>query len=153
MCAAALACAATPIADAPLEPVTVCEILSDLPAHDGKDLAVFGRYSFRPAGRSISEQSCAPPGDGSPQFPLVEDPKDAPRPPADFEIDGAAVQRKFTGMLRRTALGKFRFGTPDYDRWAIIYGRIQQRKGEEARKAPANLVIRGNGVIVYVTPD
>ena len=152
MCAAALACAATAIADAPLEPVTVCEILSDLPAHDGKDLAVFGRYSFRPAGRSISEQSCVPPGDAPPQFLLVEDPS-APRLPVDFEIDGAAVQRKFTGILKRTALGKFRFGTPDYDRWAVIYGRIQQRKGEEARKSPANLVIRGNGVIVYVTPD
>ena len=54
-------------------------------------------------------------------------------------------------MLFRS--GKFRFGTPDYDRWAVIYGRVEQRKGDDTKKAPANLVIRGSGVIVFVTPD
>src|ERR1039457_3303132 len=34
-------------ADPPIPPVTVCEILADLPAHEGKDVAVLGRYSFR----------------------------------------------------------------------------------------------------------
>jgi hypothetical protein len=47
-------------ADPPIPPVTVCEILADLPAHEGKDVAVLGRYSFRRDGRWIGEQSCEP---------------------------------------------------------------------------------------------
>ena len=31
-------------------PLTVCEVLSDLPAHEGKEVAVLGRYSFRKDG-------------------------------------------------------------------------------------------------------
>jgi hypothetical protein len=133
--------------------MTVCEVLRDLPSHEGKTFAVFGRYSFRTTGRYIAEQSCTPAIDAPPELWLVEDPKEAPHPPADFEIDGVAVRRKFTDMSKHTTLGKFRFGTPDYDRWAVIYGRVEPRKGDEAKKAPANLVIRGSGVIVWVTPD
>lgn len=130
----------------------MCEILRDLPQHEGKSVAVFGRYSFRTTGRWISEQSCSPAIEAQPQMSLVED-KDAPHPPPAFDIDAAAVRRKFTGMAQRTTLGKFRFGTPDYDRWAVIFGRVEARKGDDARKIPASLVIRGTGVIVYVTPD
>jgi hypothetical protein len=133
--------------------LTVCEVLHDLPAQQGKNLAVFGRYSFRTTGRWVSEQACTPALEGTPELWLVEDLKDAPHPPADFEIDGVSLHRKFTEILKHTALGKFRFGTPDYDRWAIIYGRVEGRKGDDAKKAPANLIIRGSGVIVYVTPD
>ena len=138
-------------ADRPLEPSSVCEVLRDLPAHDGHDVAVFGRYSFRTTGRWIGEQACAPAVEGPAQLWLAEDTA-APHPPADFEIDGAAVHRKFVDISKRTSLGKFRFGTPDYDRWAVVYGRVQQRKGDDARKAPANLLIRGSGVIVFVEP-
>lgn len=153
MCAGALLCAAAAIADAPLAPLTVCEVLRDLPSHEGKDLAVFGRYSFRTTGRWVGEQACAPPIDAPPELWLVEDPKEAPHPPADFEIDGTALHRKFLDMTKHTSLGKFRFGTPDYDRWAVIYGRVEPRKGDDAKKAPANLLIRGSGVIVYVSPE
>jgi hypothetical protein len=153
LCPLALLCAAALPADAPLEPLSVCEVLHDLPAHEGKRVTVFGRYSFRTTGRWLGEQACAPPVDGPAQFSLVEDANGAPRPPADFEIDGAAVRHKFTDMVKRTSLGKFRFGTPDYDRWAVIYGRVEQRKGDDAKKALANLVIRGSGVIVYVSPE
>jgi hypothetical protein len=151
-CAIALGCAAAKPADAPLEPISVCEVLRDLAAHEGKNVAVLGRYSYRTTGRWIGEQACAPVVEGPTQLWLMDDPKDGPHPPADFEIDGAAVRRIFPDMLKRTALGKFRFGTPDYDKWAVIYGRVEQRKGDDARKAPANLVIRGSGVIVYVSP-
>ena len=58
-----------------------------------------------------------------------------------------------TEIARRTALAKFRFGTPGYDRWAVVYGRIQARKGDDARKAPANLVIRGASVIVFLNSE
>lgn len=153
VCALALAAAAAQPAQAPLEPLTVCEVLRDLAAHDGKEFAILGRYSYRTTGRWIGEQACAPPLDGPPQLWLTEDLKDAPKPPANFEIDGVAVRRKFADMTKRTSLGKFRFGTPDYDRWAVIYGRVEQRKGDDAKKAPANLVIRGSGVIVFVPTE
>src|ERR1035438_6093401 len=47
-------------ADPPIPDLTVCEILADLPAHEGKDVAVLGRFSFRRDGRWIGEQSCEP---------------------------------------------------------------------------------------------
>ena len=55
-------------ADSPLAPVTVCEILKDLPIHEGKEVAVLGRYSFRQSGRWIAEQACDP---ASPAQPLL----------------------------------------------------------------------------------
>lgn len=141
-------------AGAPVVPLTPCEVLRDLPAQDGKDVAVLGRYSFREKGRWLSEQTC----DGASPAPavppilwLVEDANGGPRPPAGFELDGPAVEKKWTDVQRHTELGKFRFGNPDYDRWAVIWGRVQSRKGEDAKKAAASLIYRGNGVIFYLT--
>jgi hypothetical protein len=83
----------------------------------------------------------------------VEDLKSGPKPPDNFEIDGVVLKQKFDELQRRSPLGKFRFGTPDYDRWAVIYGRVEARKGEDAKKAAANLVIRGDGVIIVLRPE
>ncbi len=143
--------AASISADAPLVPLSVCEVLRDLPAHDGKGIAVLGRYSFREDGTWIGEQSCEPPVAGPPILWLLESSKDGPKPPDNFEIDGAALRKKFAALQQHTSLGKFRFGTPDYDRWAVVYGRVKQREGEEAKKAPANLFYRGSGVVIFLT--
>jgi hypothetical protein len=148
-----LVCAAAFPADAPLVPVTVCEVLNGLSASEGKEAAVLGRYSYRENGRWVGEQTCEPPAAAPPQLWLVEDTRDGPKPPGNFELDGQALRRKLAEIERRTTLGKFRFGTPDYDRWAVIYGRVETRKGEDAKKAAANLVYRGNGVIVFLRPD
>jgi hypothetical protein len=141
--------------------MTVCEVLGDLPMYDGKIVAALGRYSFREKGRWLSEESC---GDGagvapgqpssatSPTLWLVEDTKDGPRPPDDFEMDGIALARKLSEIRKRTALGKFRFGTQDYDRWAVVYGRVEIRKGDAAKTAPADLAFRGDGVVVFLNP-
>ena len=145
-------CAAATAADPPIEPVSVCEVLANLPAMEGKPLAVLGRYSFRSTGLFVSEQVCAQPGPTPTTLWMVEDLKDGPRPPEHFELDAAALTHKIGEIMRHTQLGKFRFGTPDYDRWAVIYGRVELRKGEDAKKAPANLVFRGSGVVVFVTP-
>ena len=85
-----------------------------------------------------------------PELWLTEDHKDGPKPPESFDLDGAALQRKFADLRKRTTLGKFRFGTPDYDRWAIVYGRVEARKGDASKKAPADLVFRGDGVVVFL---
>jgi hypothetical protein len=134
-------------------PLGVCEVLRDLPALEGKSVAVVGRYSFRGSGRWVGEESCTPSVTVPLQLWVVEDLKSGPKPPENFELDAVALNRKFTELRRRTPLGKFRFGTPDYDRWAVIYGRVEARKGEDTKKAPANLVIRGDGVIIVLTPE
>ncbi|MBS1854271.1 MAG: hypothetical protein JST11_02815 [Acidobacteria bacterium] len=137
----------------PIAPVTVCEVLARLPSYEGKDLAVIGRYSFRKDGRWVGEQSCDTPGAAPPVLWLVEDAGAGPKPPDDFELDAAALNRKFADMIKRTALGKFRFGTADYDRWAVVYGRIAARKGNDAAKAPADLMFRGSGVVIFLTTE
>jgi hypothetical protein len=144
--------ASTP-ANPPLVPLSVCEVLHDLPAQQGKSIAVLGRYSFRENGTWIGEQACNPPLEGPPQLWLVESSKDGPKPPDDFEIDGLALRKKLAEIQRHTSLGKFRFGTTDYDRWAVVYGMVKQRQGEEARKAPADLFYRGSGVVIFLTPQ
>ena len=161
----------TRAADPPLVPVTVCDVVRDLSSYDGKEVAVVGRYSFRENGRWLSEQACETGKEGSQAVPapmlwLTEDGNDGPRPSGDFAIDSVALDRKFTELRRRTSLGKFRFGAPDYDRWALVYGKVELRKNQSAppaagRKnepaergpAPADLVFRGSGVVLFLTVD
>jgi hypothetical protein len=137
----------------PIAPITVCEILADPAAHDGKDVAVLGRYSFRKDGRWIGEQSCGTAATVPAMLWLTEDSAVGPKSPADFELDASVLNRKFAELLKHTALGKFRFGTPDYDRWAVVYGRVIVRKGNDAAKAPAELVFRGSGVVIFLTSE
>jgi hypothetical protein len=160
-CAAGLiGCAAFAAEEPAIVPITVCEILRDPAAYDGKSIAVLGRYSFRESGgRWLGEQNCGP---GSavavPVLWLMENAKDAPKPPDSFTLDGIELHRKWVAMQQRTSLGKFRFGTSDYDRWAVVYGKLQTRKagagdpGEpaERRSAPADLIFRGDGTIVFL---
>ncbi|HYW47609.1 MAG TPA: hypothetical protein VE959_32370 [Bryobacteraceae bacterium] len=140
------------MADPPIVPLGVCEVLRDLPAEDGKSIAVLGRYSFRENGRWIGEQVCDPPVEIAPQLWLVES-SSGPMPPQDYQIDGQALRKKLAEIQRHTSLGKFRFGTPDYDRWAVVFGQIKPRQGEDAKKAPANLVFRGDGVVIFLAPQ
>ena len=149
----ASACITTMGADPPLTPMGVCEVLRDIAAVEGKDVAVVGRYSFRADGRWLAEQACDAPAATPPELWLVEDATQAPKPPEHFDIDGVVLHKKLTEIERHTTLGKFRFGTPDYDRWAVVYGRVESRKGEAAKKAPANLLFRGSGVVVFLTPE
>jgi len=140
-------------ADGPMPAVTVCEILANLPAHEGKEVAVLGRYSFRRDGLWIGEQVCEPPTAGAPILILTEDSVDAPKPPVNYQFDAVVLNKKFAALTRRTTLGKFRFGTPEYDRWAVVYGRVVARKGDAAKKAPAELLFRGDGVVVFLTTE
>jgi hypothetical protein len=155
-CIGLAACAAAASADAAsaegtLVPLTVCEIVHDLPAQDGKIVAAIGRYSFRSDGRWIGEQACQTSGD-TPELWLVEDIKDGPRPPEHLNLDSASLKKKFAEVQSRSTLGKFKFGTSDYDRWAIVYGRVERRSGGDPKKGPANLVFRGSSVIIVITP-
>ncbi len=150
--ASVLVCLTARSANAPIVPHSVCEILHDLGKYDGSAVAALGRYSFRQDGRWLGEQAC----DGQAPNPsllwLDEDGNDGPKPPGDFELDGSALNQKFGEIRKHTTLGKFRFGTSDYDRWAVVYGRVEPRKGDAARKAPAALVFRGDGVVIFLNP-
>jgi hypothetical protein len=140
-----------PCADGPVVPFTVCEILADLGKFQAAPVAALGRYSFREQGRWLGQEAC----DGSSNPPLLwltEDGKDGPKAPGSFEIDAVSLNRKFEDLRKHTALGKFRFGSSDYDRWAVVYGRIAPRTGDPAKKAPADLIFRGDGVVVFLTP-
>ena len=140
-----------PCADGPIVPYTVCEILGDLARFQVAPVAALGRYSFREQGRWLSEQACDG-SSGPPVLWLNEDGKEGPKAPDSFAIDGATLGRKFDDLKKHTALGKFRFGSSDYDRWAVVYGRVEARAGEAAKRAPADLVFRGDGVVVFLTP-
>lgn len=142
---------AAPCADAPIVPYTVCEILGDLTRFADNPVAALGRYSFRGDGRWLSEQGCGE-AENPPVLWLTEDGKEGPKAPNSFELDGSLLNHKFAELRKTTALGKFRFGSPDYDRWAVVYGRVEARKGDAAKKAPAELVFRGDGVVVYLMP-
>lgn len=147
---ALLLCAFARAADPPpIVPLTVCEVVSNLAANEGKNLAVIGRYSYRRDGRWIGEDAC---GSGIAALWLNEDAA-APKPPANYELDASVLNRKFSELQKHTQLGKFRFGTPDYDRWAVVFGRVAARKGDDAKRAPADLVFRGSGVVVFLTPE
>ena len=145
-----LLCAFALAADPPLVPLSVCEVLHDLPSYEGKSVAVVGRYSFRESGRWMGEQACDAGSPAPPVLWLMEDSKDGPKPPDHYELDALMLRRKLADIQQHTSLGKFRFGTPDYDRWAVVYGRVETRKAEAARQAPANLVFRGSGVVVFL---
>ena len=142
-----------PCAEAPVVPQTVCEIVHALPMFEGKAVAVLGRYSFRQEGIWLTEQSCESKDALPPALWLTEDTKDGPKPPENFELDGAVLSQKLVDIRKRTSLGKFRFGSSDYDRWAVVYGRIEAGAGEAAKRAAAGLVFRGDGVVVFVTPN
>jgi hypothetical protein len=125
----------------PVTPLTVCEVLRDLPGQVGKNVAVLGRYSFREKdGSWVSEDACDPAGaapqkGGSPELWMTVD-RTGPRLPDDYELDGPALHRKLTEMQRHTTLAKFRFGTPDFDRWAVVWAAWSHARARKPARPP-----------------
>jgi hypothetical protein len=159
-------------AEPTLQPVTVCEVLQDLSAYDGKVVAMVGRFSFRQNGRWLGEQNC----DrklviAEQQWPnafwVAYDPASAPKPPAVLTVDGVLLAQKLRAVKQATSLTKFRFGSTDYDSWVVIYGRVETRKdlvlatAGGTRKngfgygesSPARLVCHGDAVVMFLTDD
>lgn len=131
-----------------LDPVPVCEATVNWKNYESKIVAVLGRYSFRGAGpqkgRWLDQEGCpAKPVHG--MILLTADPQSAPKPPDQVAIDEPALEKKLSEIRQRTSLGKFRFGSPDYDRWAVVIGRID-RRGEE----DFQLTYRGDGAVFFL---
>ena len=159
-------------AEPPLKPVTVCEVLEDLSAYDGKTVAVVGRFSSRQAGRWLGEQKCAHKfvTDGLEwpnAFWVVYDPAAAPKPPEVLVVNSVLLAQKVREVKLGTALTKLPFGSSDYDNWALVYGRIETRKdlvlstpGGAHRNgfgygesSPARLVCHGDAVVIFLNED
>jgi hypothetical protein len=127
------------------QPSTVCEIVKE--TGDGKVVLAVGRFSFRKEGSFLSQESCS----GKPAVLwLADDSKSAPRVPPVLELDGKAVDEKLGLIKQTTTLRRFRFGSPDYDQWAVVYGAV---KKDEKQTPPLRLLIRGDGAIVFLTPE
>jgi len=167
-----LVCPCIEGAEPALQPVTVCEVLQDLPAWDGKVVAVVGRFSYRQAGRWLGEQKCAQKFvTGDREWPnafwVAYDPATAPKPPEVLAVDAALLAQKLRAVKLGTSLTKFRFGSGDYDNWAVVYGRIETRKdlvtvtADGPRKngfgygesSPARLVCHGDAVVIFLNDD
>jgi hypothetical protein len=153
-----------------LQPVTVCEVLKDLGSYDGKVVAVVGRFSYRQTGRWLGEQKCdLKPPSGDREWPdklrVVYNPASGPKPPPVWAVDGTLLGLKLRKVKQGTTLGKFRFGSPDYDIWAVVYGRIEtdkqtvqtaegeRRNTDSAESSPAQLVCHGDAVVVFLSDD
>jgi len=155
-----------------LQPVTVCEVLLDLAAYDGKVVAIVGRFSSRQNGRWLGEQNCNRKlVIGEQEWPdtlwVAYDSGAAPKPPAVLAVDAVLLAQKLRAVKLATPLTKFRFGSSDYDSWAVVYGRVETRKdlvivtAGGTRKngfgygesSPARLVCHGDAVVVFLTDD
>ena len=124
-------------ADAPLPVVRVCEILRDLPSYHGKVVAVVGRFSYREAGRFLSEKTCgSAKSESHPDSAAIRvlyDSKSAPKLPAVLSLDRSLVDKELELIRRETSLASFRFGSQYYDRWAVVYGRIEINQDSDTR--------------------
>jgi hypothetical protein len=159
-------------AEPALQPVTVCEVLQDLSAYDGKVIAVVGRFSYRQNGRWLGEQKCAHKFvTGDQEWPnafwVTYDPADAPKPPAVLAVNGTLLAQKMLEVKRDTSLTKLPFGGTDYDAWAVVYGRVETRRDLITATAagprrngfgygdssPARLVCHGDAVVIFLNDD
>jgi hypothetical protein len=133
-----------------LQPVTVCEVLQDLSAYDGKVVAVVGRFSFRHNGRWLGEQNC----DrklviGEQEWPnalwVTYDPASAPRSRPPCWRSMRAPRPETARREARHAAHQVPLRKPDYDSWAVVYGRVETRKdlvdGHRERNAEERLRI------------
>lgn len=123
--------------------VTACEAVRGLPDLEGKPLAIAGRYSMRNGAHWISQECGA---GKSVKLRLLLDAQEAPHLPQNAALNERAAQEKLRQVHRSTSLEKFRFGSPDYDRWAVVFGSLQ-RSGNEF-----HLSYRGDGVVFFY-PD
>jgi hypothetical protein len=159
-------------AEPALQPVTVCDVMQDLSAYEGKVVAVVGRFSYRQAGRWLGEQKCGRKLIvGDQEWPnalwVTYDPAGAPKPPAVLAVDAVLLAQKLLAVKLGTSLTKLRFGSGDYDNWAVVYGRVETRKdlvtvtANGTRKngfgpgdsSPARLVCHGDAVVIFLNDD
>lgn len=135
--------AASVAAGPTLDPVPVCEVVSSPKEFEGKPVALVGRYSYRQKARWLDEEGCGEKAHGI--IWLTIDPQKAPKPAEQIAIDQPVLEKKLAVIKEHTSLGKFRFGSADYDRWAVVFGRLETREDHELE-----LFYRGDGAVFFL---
>jgi hypothetical protein len=135
-----------PQPDQPVKPVTVCEVLGDLPKYSGKNVAILGRLDcdIGLIDRTcfLAQDQCERPitteGYVWPTKVMIADywEEGMPKPPSrNPQIDEPALIEKMSLIRKATKLGLHKepqFKTEDHtmsfsvtkDEWGIAYGRI-----------------------------
>jgi hypothetical protein len=141
-------------------PVRVTEALQQLEKLSGKMVAIIGRFSFRESGRYLSEHPCENGQEGQEGVMRVTlDTASRSASITRIEFDGAAVRRELATVKRCNPLKKIRYGSPEYERWAMVYGRLEQpRKSNEPGPPPdkefphiaASVVCGGEAAIIFL---
>ena len=145
-----IACLPATAADGPVtvQPTTVCEVLAHPEEYAGKPIVVVGRFSYRSYGRFLSEKDCV--------LRVVLDGKNGPAPAGSFAVNNAEATRKLAAIRKTTTLATFRFGSSDYDRWAVIYGRVEPGHSTEkpgAREfegAASQILSRSQSLVIFL---
>ena len=125
-------------------PLTVCEVLQDLKASQGKSIAVLGRWSGSPEGEgeSLSEVDCARPVKTKGfTWPNALSLEWDPHSPLELDVSAMnqeAVAAKLQAVKRTT---KLRAG----ERWAVVYGRLETRKLKVTQSRDRKTVSHGFG--------
>jgi hypothetical protein len=148
--AALFGSAALSPADRGIVPLSVCDLVRQLRSYDGQTVAVVGRYSYRAGGRWVAEQSCPESPGTTPALWVMENPGEAPKAPDVFEFVASDLDKKLAEVQAHTTLAKFRFGVSDFDRWALLYGKVVVRNGDDAKQYAANLIIRSQAMIIFL---
>ncbi len=130
--------------------VTACEVLSNPTAYDGAPVSLLGRISRRDNGRWIGQDGCGSQPDGAADLAIRFDRQAGPLPPEGFAINAILAKSKFRQIAEHTVLRDFRFGSGDYDRWAIVFGRVELDKSVTSQHPSAiraAVVCRGEALI------
>lgn len=129
--------------------MTACEALTRPADYEGRAVSLMGRLSKRDEGRFMSEDSCGAAPSGSSRLEIVFDRQTGPLPPEGFTIDSARAKAKFAAMAEHTTLREFKFGSGAYDRWAIVFGRLELHPAPAGSGVPARatIVCRGEALI------
>lgn len=144
------------IPSGPAPVMRVCDLLQDTAARSGKVLAVVGRFSFREYGRFMSEAACET-ADGAPvALEVVYDANTGPTPAAGSALDRTAVETQLNRVKVKTQLKQFRFGSEEYDRWAVVYARFEVQKhgdvktDKEFKSTAGRLVCRSSSMVIPI---
>jgi Gram-negative bacterial TonB protein C-terminal len=121
-----------------VKPVTVCEVLSNPVAYDGKDIALLGRFDHSPDGNWLSEETCPSAlivdGYTWPNQVWIGGGESAPDPRFGLLVlDPIALSEKLESVRRTTHLRLEETGTSSGPRmvsqsWEVMFGRIEARE-------------------------
>jgi len=134
-------CSCLAKASQPIKPVTVCEVLEDLPRYSGKTIAVLGRLASNLIdGAWLTETGCSSVEPSTPIWPHAvflgcnDDIKPKPLP-NKLRLDEHALKAKIERLRKSTVLGYHdkMVMSPDRktvvlqerDTWSVVYGRIK----------------------------